>query len=113
MVERSCLFRRLLVTRAHLFQLNRDVLDRLISLFWIFCETPTHNPLQIVRHVGIKAFDRWRVLADDLIERVDRIFSVKRLVSSDRFVKKCSRKKNIGPLIDFVLLCLVPVSGDM
>ena len=70
---------RVLHLAPNFFQLDRDVFDVLVTLIRIFRETTTHDALQVGGRVWIESRERWRRLADDLVEYFDLVLAGERL----------------------------------
>src|SRR5258705_12733635 len=87
---------------AQVSQLDRHIFDRLITVLRIFCQAASHNSLQMIRRVGAEVGDRSHRLADDLVKRVNHIFSGKGFVSGYRLVQDANEGKKVLALIDFV-----------
>src|SRR6266404_7074932 len=80
---------------AQIAQLDSHIFDRLITVLRIFCQAASHNSLQMIWRVEAKIADRSRRFADDLVKRVNYIFTGKGFVSGYRFVQDATEGKNV------------------
>src|SRR5437660_1262595 len=70
--------------------------------FPILGQTTADDSLYIRRSRWIQVAYRRGLLADNLIERIDRVFAFKRLMTGDCFIKNAAERKNVGTMIDLV-----------
>src|SRR6266404_1263494 len=80
---------------AQVSQLDRHILDRLITVLRIFCQAAPYNSLQMIWRVGAEVNDRSHRLADDLVKRINHIFAGKGFASGYRFVQDATEGKNV------------------
>ncbi len=98
--------RSFLQLATNVFQLDRHVLDVLITIVRVLRETATDDALQIGRRGGIELRDQWRWFADDLVKRVDRVSAGERLMGGDCFKQNAAKGKDVRSMIDLFRLAL-------
>ena len=86
-------------------QILGQIRDVLVTFLFVFFQTALNYSNQIAR-CPEPASDRFRLILNDLHQRVGEGGAYKRSFSRDHFVEHSANGKDVGALIDFEAACL-------
>src|SRR5215813_658044 len=81
-------------------EFDSDIFNRLIAVFRIFCQASPNDSLKMVGSAGTRIGNWRRLLANYLVERINRIFAVERLLSGYGLVQDAAERENVRAMVD-------------